>query len=148
MTIEVDNGTLTLSNTVGSEFDINNFVVGDQESPQVAIAENGNYIVVWQSNGQDGSGLGVYAQLFNAEGISTGPEFLVNESTAGHQQDPSVDMDRNGNFVIVWTGKGDAAQTVKPFMPDFSTPTAMISAAARSSSIKQRQATKQLPPWP
>ncbi len=107
VTVEVNDGTLTLSNTVGTEFDVNNFVAGDQDVPQVAIDQNGNYVVVWQSNGQDGGGKGIYAQLFNSNGVKSGPEFLVNESTAGNQVEPSVAMDKNGNFVIAWTGKGD-----------------------------------------
>ena len=107
LAVEVNDGTLTLSNTVGTEFDVNNFATGDQEVPQVAMDQDGNYVVVWQSHKQDGSGEGIYAQLFNANGIKTGPEFLVNERTAGNQTDPTVSMDKDGNFVIAWTGKGD-----------------------------------------
>ena len=113
VTLEVNDGTLTLSNTVGTEFDVNNFVAGDQEVPQVAIDQNGNYVVVWQSNGQDGGGRGIYAQLFNANGIKTGSEFLINQNTAGDQTEPAVSMDKNGNFVVAWTGLGDNGATSK-----------------------------------
>ena len=49
----------------------------------------------------DGS-IGIYGQLFNADGSTRGGEFLVNTYTLGHQQVSSVSMDDNGNFVVTW----------------------------------------------
>jgi hypothetical protein len=43
-------------------FRVNTYTLGDQNRPVVALDAIGNSMVVWQSNGQDGSGLGVYAQ--------------------------------------------------------------------------------------
>ena len=68
----------------------------------VAIDANGNYVVVWQSHNQDGSGWGVYAQRFDVNGNKLGGEFRVNTTTAGDQTNPAVAMDPGGDFVIAW----------------------------------------------
>ena len=86
----------------GPEFRVNTFTTGSQASPKVASDAAGDYVVVWQSNGQDGSGYGIYAQRFNAAGVAQGSEFRVNTYTTGDQSDPSVAMDSAGDFVIVW----------------------------------------------
>ena len=72
---------------------------------QNAIARDhaGNYVVVWSSNSQDGSGWGVYARRFNANGQPLSGEFRVNATTSDNQQWASVAADRDGNFVVTWT---------------------------------------------
>ena len=72
---------------------------------QNAIARDnaGNYIVVWSSNPQDGSGWGVYARRFDANGQPLTGEFRINSVTSDNQQWASVAADRNGNFVVTWT---------------------------------------------
>lgn len=49
---------------VAGEFLINTYTTGDQSLPSAAALASGGYIVTWQSNGQDGSGLGVYGRRF------------------------------------------------------------------------------------
>ena len=48
---------------VGPEFRVNTYTTSTQASPSVASDPNGNFVVVWQSDGQDGSGYGVYGQF-------------------------------------------------------------------------------------
>ena len=79
---------------------------GSVQARTVAIDGSGNYVVVWSSNGQDGSGQGIYAQRYNAAGVAQGGEFRVNTTTANDQTDPAVAMDANGNFVVAWSGNG------------------------------------------
>ena len=70
----------------------------------MAHLSGGGYVVVWiSSSSQDGSDDGVYAQRFSAGGVATGPEFLVNTTTAGGQTDPSVVGLSDGSFVVAWT---------------------------------------------
>ena len=59
--------------------------------------------MVWQSGGQDGSDLGVFGQRFDGSGAKLGGEFQVNTSTSLNQADPSIAMDKAGNFVVVWS---------------------------------------------
>ncbi len=89
--------------SVGAEFKVNTYPTGTQDRPSTAMDTNGNFIVVWESEGQDGNGDGVYAQRYNSSGIAVGAEFQVNTHTSGSQYDPAVAMDSSGNFVITWT---------------------------------------------
>jgi hypothetical protein len=95
----------------GTEFQVNTYTTGDQEHPDVASAENGNFVVVWgsaptlgnpASSGQDGFSSGVYAQRFTSDGTPSGTEFRVNTYTNSAQTYPRVAADAPGNFVVVW----------------------------------------------
>ncbi|MGH7177184.1 MAG: SdrD B-like domain-containing protein, partial [Tepidisphaeraceae bacterium] len=90
----------------GGEFQVNTYTTGDQWDSSVAMSEEGDFVVAWTSNAQDGSGYGVYAQRYVAAGIPQGSEFRVNVHTTGDQSQPSVSMDADGDFVIVWEGDG------------------------------------------
>ncbi|MCA9061894.1 MAG: DUF2341 domain-containing protein [Planctomycetaceae bacterium] len=76
-----------------------------QESPEVAMAADGSYVIVWQSLGQDSSGYGIYGQRYDAAGNRIGNEFRINTSVAGDQMGPKVAMDEAGNFVVTWNGQ-------------------------------------------
>ncbi len=90
---------------------VGTFTKGDQSFSNVAADASGNYIAVWQSNGQDGDGAGVFGRRFNAAGSPLGDEFQVNVTTEGDQFVPRVASNPNGQFVVVWSGNGigDAA---------------------------------------
>jgi hypothetical protein len=75
----------------------------------VAMDANGNYVVVWAAQGQDGSGWGVYGQRYNAVGTPLGTPFQVNTTTAGDQTYPAVAMNAAGSFVVTWAGYGQGA---------------------------------------
>ncbi|HJP21681.1 MAG TPA: hypothetical protein QF861_08995, partial [Alphaproteobacteria bacterium] len=100
-TLSFADGELTLS-MAGGEIQVNTYTAGNQLTPRVAGLSDGGSIVTWQSAGQDGSGLGVYAQRFDAAGNPVGPEFLVNETTSQEQQAPDVTALADGGFVIAW----------------------------------------------
>lgn len=79
---------------------INTYTTSDQYAP--AIACNGSvYFVAWRSNGQDGSGTGIYGQIYSKNGTAIGNEFLINESTSGSQDSPYVTTD-GSNFFVTW----------------------------------------------
>ena len=88
---------------VGSETRVNTTTADDQQAPQVAIAGDGSSMVVWESDGQDGSGWGIYGQVFAPGGAPTGGEFRINQSTSGDQRGPRVAVDAAGNYTVVWT---------------------------------------------
>jgi len=69
----------------------------------VASDAAGNFVVVWQSGSQDGSGRGIFGQRYDSLGGRLGTEFRVNSYTTGYQQRPSVTSDASGNFVVVWS---------------------------------------------
>ena len=91
-------------NAVGGEFQVSSEVTGAQASPAIAMDAAGDFVVAWQSQGQDGSSWGVYAQRYDASGASQGGEFQVNTTTNQEQSSPSVAMDADGDFAIAWQG--------------------------------------------
>ena len=78
------------------------FTAGSQEFADVAVSANGQFIVVWQSEAQDGSGSGVFARRYASTGLPTGSFIQVSAGADGNQQRPGVAMDANGGFAVVW----------------------------------------------
>jgi len=88
---------------VGPEFRVNTYTTGGQDGQFVAADSAGNFVVVWQSRLQDGSGSGVFGQRYASSGAPDGPEFRVNTHTTDYQIGPSVAAaDSSGSFVVVW----------------------------------------------
>ena len=80
----------------------NTYATSTQRFPAVKTLSNGNFVVTWNSQYQDGDGWGVYAQLFTQDGVKVGSEIAVNSITAGDQLDPQIAALANGGFVITW----------------------------------------------
>ena len=91
---------------IGSEGQANTYTTGAQYHPSAARNSAGNFVVVWTSDGQDGSGLGIFGQRFDATGTPVGNEFSVNTFTTGDQDMPRVAMETTGEFVVVWESAG------------------------------------------
>ena len=87
---------------IGKAFQVNTYPLGEPLSPAIAMDKRGNFVITWQTHGQDGSVWGIIAQRFNKNGKALGREFVVNTYTFSHQDDPDIAMDWKGNFVITW----------------------------------------------
>jgi hypothetical protein len=92
--------------TVGNEFQVNTFTNGSQDDLSIAIDADGDFVITWESYGQDGSGNGIYAQRYNVAGVRLGSEFQVNTTTNSSQNDASIAIDADGDFVIAWESYG------------------------------------------
>jgi hypothetical protein len=95
----------------GAEFQVNTYTTlsqgdGFAGSIGVAKAPGGSFVVVWDSQGQDGSATGIFMRRFDAAGDPLGGEVAVNTYTTGDQLRPDIAMDGGGNFVVVWGGLG------------------------------------------
>ncbi len=88
----------------GGEFQVNTTTLGIQRYSTVAMDADGDFVVTWTSEYQDGSSTGIYAKRYNAAGGAQGGEFRVNTTTANLQEKSAVAMDENGVFVVTWTG--------------------------------------------
>jgi RHS repeat-associated protein len=88
------------------ELRVNSHLTGCQEAPAVAFASDGSFVVLWQSEEQDGSGWGIFGQRFAADGSLVGGEFQVNLTTSGDQQAPAVAYGPSGSFTVVWESFG------------------------------------------
>ena len=91
----------------GAEFPVNTTTAGNQSDPAVAVGPTGNFTVVWTDDALDGSGKGIFARMFGADGVPLTGEIAVNSHITGDQSSPSVAMGSGGGFVAAWT---DAAQ--------------------------------------
>lgn len=92
----------SIGSPVGEEFRVTTNLSQDKRYSSVAMDSVGNFVVTWSSYFQDGSYYGVYGQRFHADGTRAGDEFLINETTDDDQQNPSVDLLDNGDFLTVW----------------------------------------------
>jgi len=89
-------------NKVGTEFQVNTYTTGDQTLPSVAMNASREFVVSWESDGQDGDNFGVFARRYDATGSPLTGEIAVNTNTTGPQLQPVVGLDASGNFVVVW----------------------------------------------
>jgi hypothetical protein len=89
---------------LSDEIAVNTTTAGNQRYPVIASDSMGETVVVWTSDGQDGSSGGIYAQRLASDGTPVGSEFSVNVTTEGNQQLPSVAVAPGGNFLVAWQG--------------------------------------------
>ena len=54
---------------VGAQFQVNTYTTSNQSWPSVAMDQVGDFVVAWQSNGQDGSYSGIFGLLVNGDTI-------------------------------------------------------------------------------
>jgi hypothetical protein len=94
---------------LGPEFRVNTFTTGQQQAPIVASDTSGNFVVAWNSLGQDGDGNGVFGQRYASSGAPLGPEFRANTYTTSSQSYPSVASDPSGGFVVIWSSAQDGS---------------------------------------
>jgi hypothetical protein len=89
---------------LGNEFVVTSpaFSNGDQRLPRVVVDGQDRFLVVWESEGVDGSGYGIVARRFASSGAPLSSEFVVNVTTAGNQVEPRVAMEQDGDFVVAW----------------------------------------------
>ena len=95
----------------GAQFQVNTYTTGFQVATSVAIDANGDFVVVWQSDGSfgtDTSGPSVQGQRYASDGSVRGGEFQINSYTTGFQGNPSVAAKPDGEFLVVWEGYGSS----------------------------------------
>ena len=96
----------------GGEFRVNAYTTGIQRHGAVALDAAGGFVAAWTSNTSDGSGFGIVGRRFDSAGQPAGPELRVNTYTPGDQVAPAIAADRDGNFVVVWSGPDGSARGV------------------------------------
>lgn len=90
---------------VGDEFRVNQTAAGTQQYPVIGMDDDGDTVIAWASGGQDSDDFGIYARRYSSNGVVQGDEFRVNSTTAGQQNLPSVSVDSDGDFTIVWSSE-------------------------------------------
>jgi hypothetical protein len=88
----------------GAEFLVNTSTTSSQFQSTVVGLANGKFAVVW-FDGSAGDA-NVKGQIFNADGAKFGAEFLVNTTTVGAQQNPSITALQDGGFIVAFDDLG------------------------------------------
>jgi hypothetical protein len=86
----------------GAEFQVNTFTTDFQNEPDVAMDASGRFMVVWQSNIQDGNFTGVFGRTFGVGGVPQATEFRITTHTISGQNTATVGMNDRGAFVVSW----------------------------------------------
>jgi hypothetical protein len=90
----------------GAEFQVNTYTNSAQNGPSITGLNDGGFVATWKSDGQDGSGNGIYGQRYDSAGATVGAEFLVNTTTYSDQMYPSITALNDGGFVATWWSFG------------------------------------------
>ena len=125
----------------GDPIQVNTYTPDLQHLPAVAIDGDGDFVVTWTSERQDGSTVdielrngGVFAQRFNSSGVPQAGEFQVNTYTPHGQHDPVPAMRADGFFVITWASRNQDEDPSEPSSHDGVFAQLFTSAGARIGS--------------
>lgn len=91
-------------NSTTSEFTLSSYTSNTQEHPAVTGLSAGGFATVWDNDGL-GDSQGVFMRLFDADGVASGSQSMVNVETADNQLDPDIAQLGSGDIVVVWTSK-------------------------------------------
>ncbi|MCP5075867.1 MAG: calcium-binding protein, partial [Rhodobacteraceae bacterium] len=105
----------------GTEFLVNTTTPGTQQNSVITALADGRFVVSWMdysATGGDTSASAIRAQVFNIDGSKSGTEFLVNTTTSGSQESPSITALADGRFAISWvdysaTGGDTSGQAIR-----------------------------------
>ncbi len=88
----------------GIEFQVNTYTDGAQKDVAITSFSHGGSVTVWVSDGQDGSGYGIFGQRFDTDGnkIALPSRFQINVDSSGNQHYPAIATFSDGGFVVVW----------------------------------------------
>lgn len=86
------------------------YATQSQSYSDVTALADGGWVVTWESGGeQDGSGMAIYAQRYNAAGQAVGGETLVNTTTDGSQVSAKVTSLEDGGWAVTWMSIGQSS---------------------------------------
>ena len=97
-------------NKIGNNIKVNNNASdSDQRAPDIAMADDGHFVIVWEDerNGKNE----IYAQLFNSNGTLSGANFKIS-GNHNNSIKPSVDMNGSGNFVVSWLDTSSSQRNI------------------------------------
>ena len=88
---------------LGEEFQVNATSSGNQAEPAVAMDAAAGFVVAWQGPGLiEEDREDIFAQRFDTDGLPIGGEFRVNTYIGDKQLYPSMAVNKDGTFIVVW----------------------------------------------
>ncbi len=109
-------------NQKGPGFVVNSDWEHFQLNPRIAVGPDGNFVITWVHYKVQSNSAEIYAKIYDTNTIPRGKEFQVNDYSTGHQGNPDIALDSEGNFVITWQSwaqdTSDLGIFAKKFGPD------------------------------
>lgn len=102
---------------IGSAFRVNIFGWGDQSAPDVTVALDDEYTVIWERELWNGE-RSVHARRVSHFGVPIGWEYKVSCSACTEISHPAVAADAKGNTVVSWRSVKDGESQVLARMVD------------------------------
>jgi hypothetical protein len=96
---------------LGGQLQVNAYTTNDQAFPAISHSADGDFVVVWHSNGSSGSDTSfesIQGQRYAAGGAALGGQFQVNGYTTNLQAYAAISHSADGDFVVVWTSEGSS----------------------------------------
>jgi len=88
---------------VTGELTVNTDTANSKLYQDLLALEGGGFVVSWSTSGtQDSDSLGIYRQLYDADGDRIGGETLVNTTTTSAQYIPKMTALADGGHVVTW----------------------------------------------
>ncbi|MEZ0368471.1 MAG: hypothetical protein ACAI44_05210 [Candidatus Sericytochromatia bacterium] len=86
----------------GDEFQVNTITTDSQDIPSIGMDAEGDFVIAWRNNAEDGDQYGIFAQRYKSSGRVNGSEYQINAYTTSQQVRPKVAMADDGNFIVTW----------------------------------------------
>lgn len=81
---------------------VNSYTAAAQGSDYGFALSDGGWVVLWNSNGQDGSAYGVYQKRYSANGLPLSGDVLVNTTVMNSECRPNGALLADGGWVVSW----------------------------------------------
>lgn len=81
-----------------------------QQNCAISMDTLGRYVVVWESEHEDGDGFGIYAKIYNADHSVRVSDFQINtnsDADVNDQRFPDVAMNADGTWCVTWQSQED-----------------------------------------
>lgn len=108
-------GPLAAQDPVGREVAVNQTRAGTQWAPEVGVAADGSFVVVWEDE-QEGR---VRARRYQSDGKPRGGELRVSRRGDRQQSAPALAVYPDGSFVVVWNRVPDGGRRVEVYASRF-----------------------------
>lgn len=117
----------------GDEFQVNSTTSSDQQRAGVALAEDGSFVVVWETRNYYSYVFQAYLQQFGSDGEPVGTETLVDSTTNQYRMEPTVAVDQGGSFVVAWINQALPATDADIYLRRFSSAGSPMGVTSRAN---------------
>ncbi|QXH62307.1 calcium-binding protein [Pseudomonas azerbaijanorientalis] len=121
---------------VGGPALVNTVTNSAQEDPTITALANGGYVVAWQSDTYDDMS-DIAAQVYNANGVKVGSEFIVNTTRNGIQDSAEITALKDGGFVVSWASYGQDGSGWGGYLQRYNASGAKVGVETRVSTTTQ-----------